>query len=111
MVDLCNGLIEEKMGIKWYCNTRAHLVDQDLLKLMRKAGCRGISYGIESGSQKILDSVEKSIKVEQCRDAIKWAKEARIKTFASFIFGLPGEDWEHRQRINAYLPRCLPRSC
>ncbi len=110
VVDLCNGLIEEKMGIKWYCNTRAHLVDQDLLKLMRKAGCRGISYGIESGSQKILDSVEKSIKVEQCRDAIKWAKEARIKTFASFIFGLPGEDWSTVEDTLKFVRETLPTS-
>jgi anaerobic magnesium-protoporphyrin IX monomethyl ester cyclase len=107
---LCDALIAEKLDISWYCNTRAHLVDRDLLLRMRDAGCRGISYGIESGSQKILDSADKCIKVSQAEQAVLWAKEAGIKTFCSFIFGLPGEDWRSVHDTIDFVRRTLPTS-
>jgi anaerobic magnesium-protoporphyrin IX monomethyl ester cyclase len=108
--DICRLLQEEDLHIKWYCNTRAHLVDRELLALMRSAGCRGISFGIESGSQRILDSVEKRISVEQARNAIKWAKEEDIKTFCSFILGLPGEDWDSVDETLRFVRDTLPTS-
>lgn len=108
--DICQLLQEEDLRIKWYCNTRAHLVDRELLAQMRKAGCRGISFGIESGSQRILDSVEKRVSVEQCRDAVVSAKAEGIKTFCSFIFGLPGEDWDSVQETLEFVRQTLPTS-
>jgi anaerobic magnesium-protoporphyrin IX monomethyl ester cyclase len=107
---LCEALTEEQLGINWYCNTRAHLVDRDLLTRMSKAGCRGISYGIESGSQKILDTADKCIKVDQARQAVLWAKGAGIKTFCSFIFGLPGEDWTSVNDTIEFVRQTLPTS-
>ena len=108
--DICRSLIEEDMRIKWYCNTRAHLVDQELLDLMRKAGCRGISFGIESGSQRILDSVEKHVTVQQAKDAVLAAKAARLKVLCSFIFGLPGEGWDGGQGTLKCVRETLPPS-
>jgi radical SAM superfamily enzyme YgiQ (UPF0313 family) len=110
VVRICDALIEEGLDIHWYCNTRAHLVDADLLRKMYKAGCRGISYGIESGSQSILDHADKCVTVEQARNAIKWAREARIKTFASFILGLPGENWETVHETIEFVNQTLPNS-
>ncbi len=107
---VCEALMTEELEINWYCNTRAHLVDREMLALMKRAGCRGISYGIESGSQRILDSCEKSLKVEQARKAITWAKEAGIKTFCSFIFGLPGEDWDSVKETLTFVKETLPTS-
>lgn len=110
VIELCESMKEENLKIKWYCNTRAQLVDPELLRLMRGAGCRGISFGIESGSQRILDSVEKRIDVEQGKLAIQWAKESRLKTFCSFIFGLPGEDWSTIQETLDFVRETLPTS-
>ncbi|MDD1755821.1 MAG: radical SAM protein [Methanomassiliicoccales archaeon] len=107
---LCDALISEKLDIRWYCNTRAHLVDLDLLKRMRQAGCRGISYGIESGSQSILDHADKCVTVEQASNAIAWARQARIKTFASFIMGLPGETWGTVDDTISFVKRTMPNS-
>lgn len=107
---ICRRLSEEGLDIKWYCNTRAQLVDPDLLRMMRRAGCRGVSFGIESGSQRILDSVDKKITVEQGRQAIEWAKAARLKTFCSFILGLPGEDWSTVQETLDFVRETLPTS-
>jgi anaerobic magnesium-protoporphyrin IX monomethyl ester cyclase len=108
--ELSRRMKEEDLDIKWYCNTRAHLVDRELLDLMHSAGCRGISFGIESGSQRILDSVEKHITVDQAKNAIRWSKEAGIKTFCSFIIGLPGENWETVQETLDFVQETLPNS-
>lgn len=107
---LCDALISQDLDIRWYCNTRAHLVDLDLLKRMRQAGCRGISYGIESGSQSILDHADKCVTVEQARNAIAWARQARIKTFASFILGLPGETWDTVRETVDFVSQTMPTS-
>ncbi len=108
--EICRLLEEEDLRIKWYCNTRAHLVDRELLAQMRRAGCRGISFGIESGSQRILDSVEKHISVEQAREAVQSAKAEGIKTFCSFILGLPGEDWDSVEETLEFVRQTLPTS-
>jgi radical SAM superfamily enzyme YgiQ (UPF0313 family) len=58
---------------------------------MYDAGCRGIAYGIESGTQQVLDSKKKNIAPDQVRKAIKWTKEAGINTTGYFMIGVPGE--------------------
>ncbi len=107
---ITNAMIEEDFGVRWYCNTRVHLVDRELLQRMHQAGCRGISYGVESGSQTILDRADKCLKVDQARMAIRWAKEARIKTLCSFIIGLPGETWETVNETIAFVNETIPTS-
>ena len=107
---ICAAMENEGLKIKWYCNTRTHLVDEELLRTMYHAGCRGISLGVESGSQKILDSSSKCTKVEQARNAILWSKKAGIKVFASFIIGLPGEDWSTVGETITFVKQTLPTS-
>lgn len=97
-------------NIKWYCNTRTNLVDPGMLKMMREAGCRAISFGVESGSQKILDNVSKGITPEQSANAIRWAYRAGIKMHCSFIFGLPGETEETIMETLRFVKKNLPMS-
>ena len=92
VLELCASL--ESKNIEWSCNTRVNLVDIELLKAMKKAGCWQIHYGIESGSQRLLNLVKKGITLDQCRDAIKWSKKAKIQTRAYFMLGLPTETKE-----------------
>lgn len=105
---LCEGIRREGLDLRWYCNTRVHLVSPELLQEMRAAGCSGISYGVESGDQRILDSVTKQATVSQAEDAIRWAKEAGIKTYCAFILGLPGETWETARETIRFARRTLP---
>jgi len=88
---LCNLMIKEKLNISWNCLTRVDLVDKSILKLMKKAGCWNIFYGIESNNPKILGIIKKDITIKQIRDAVKWTKEVGIEIRASFMIGLPGE--------------------
>src|SRR2546426_425227 len=106
--ELCEGIRRERIDIRWYCNTRVHLVDPDLLRTMRSAGCSGISFGVESGNQQILNSVSKQATVAQAEQAIRWAKEAHIKTYCAFILGLPGETGESAMDTIRFALRTLP---
>jgi len=85
-----------RFGVTWNCNARVNTVDGFLLERMAKSGCLGISFGAESGSQKILDLIEKKITVEQIKRAIRLAKRARIpKVEATFMVGShPSESYE-----------------
>jgi len=106
--EMCAGIRREGLDIRWYCNTRVHLVDPDLLRDMRSAGCSGISYGVESGNQGILDTVSKQATVAQAEQAIGWAKEAGIKTYCAFILGLPGETRKSALDTIDFAMRTLP---
>jgi len=106
VTQIANEITEADLDIKWYCNTRVELVDEELLKVMYRGGCRGISYGIESGNQEVLDNARKGSTVEQAENAVKWAKKAGIKTYCSFIFGLPGETPETVAETLSFI-KCL----
>ena len=105
---VCDALKREKLKIVWYCNTRVGLVDAELLRAMYDAGCRGLSYGIESGSQIILDGAKKGATVEQAEKAIEWAKKTGIKVYCSFIFGLPNENRQTIEETIQFVKRTLP---
>ena len=98
---LCDEIINRGLDIHWYCLARADTLNRELLLKMKKAGMVNISMGIESGNQKILDSVKKEITLEQCRAACKLATSLGIETRGSFILGLPHETPETiRDTIN-----------
>ena len=108
VVEIAKGIEDAGLNIKWYCNTRVELVDEELLQTMYRGGCRGISYGVESGNQGILDAAQKGSTVEQAERAIKWAKKAGVKAYCSFIFGLPGETQETVKETIRFVGRTLP---
>jgi anaerobic magnesium-protoporphyrin IX monomethyl ester cyclase len=94
VVELCAALkVLHQQGIlyDWHCLTRADRTNPEIFKLMYEAGCRQVTYGIETGSQKILDIIEKQTTVEENINAIKIAKDAGLKVRAQMIVGLPGE--------------------
>jgi anaerobic magnesium-protoporphyrin IX monomethyl ester cyclase len=107
-ITIAESIHKENLGISWYCNTRVNLVDPELLKILYAGGCRGMSFGIESGSQIILDNAEKGTTVKQAENAIRWAKAAGIKVLCSFIIGLPGENWDTVNQTIAFIKRTLP---
>jgi len=91
VVQFCEGLIEKKLNISWMANSRVDTVDYPLLSLMKKAGCYGLSYGVESGSQDILDRAKKNITIAQIEKSFYWTHKTGIRTLAQVILGLPGE--------------------
>lgn len=92
--EICDEILKRNIKISWSCTTRVDLVNEKLLEKMKKAGCWLISYGVESGNQKILDSINKGIKIEKIIDTFKTTKKAGILTLGYFMVGLPGDTEE-----------------
>ena len=107
---ICHLLIDKKIKIKWACETRVDTLDKDLIQLMRKAGCQGFYIGAESGSQRILDFLEKKITLKQIEKVFQWAKETGIKTYASFMVGLPTETAQELQQTLDFSQKIKPDS-
>jgi radical SAM superfamily enzyme YgiQ (UPF0313 family) len=91
VVDLCQRMIDEKINLKWTCNSRVDYVDEELLSMMGKAGNWLISWGIESGSEQILRHARKGAYPDKAARSLQWARNAGIKNWGYFIIGLPGE--------------------
>ncbi len=89
--EICNIMTKEKIDLSWTCSSRVNTISRGLARKLKKAGCHTIYFGIESGSQRILDKIGKGITLRQSVDAIKTAKQEGIKTLGSFILGIPGE--------------------
>lgn len=89
---LCDLIIERGLKIRWTCNSRVDTIDEDQLIKMKKAGCWLVAFGVESGSQKVLDNVKKDAKVETAAETIRMCHKHGVKTWAYFIIGLPGEN-------------------
>ena len=102
VVSICKAMIEEKIDMKWICNSRVDYVDEEMLSLMGQAGCHMISWGIESGSEEILKRIHKGADPNKAKQALTWAKKAGIKNFGYFIIGLPGETVETIQQTIAF---------
>lgn len=84
----------KRTGLKWVCQGRVDKVDADLLKCMKGSGCIALGFGVESGSQRILDRMNKGIKVKQAVDAIRAAEKAGIRPIIQMMYGYIGEDDE-----------------
>ena len=95
---ICEGLIRENMNVTWAARDRVSNVDGDLLALMYKAGCRRIHYGVESGSQDVIDRMKKRITLDQARDAVRLAKQAGMTVLTYFMFGNLDETIEDMEK-------------
>jgi radical SAM superfamily enzyme YgiQ (UPF0313 family) len=89
-VEICDRLEGEK-GLTWTALTRLDGLDPELLTSMRRAGCRRLYVGVESGSQRILDLYRKNLTVEAIRETVPRIQAAGIEVSAFFIVGAPGE--------------------
>ena len=106
---LCDIIIENNTNIDWMCETRADsLQDSEFVSLMAQAGCKAFYIGVESGSQRMLDFMNKGETVQQFVNAFDNTRKAGIKTYASFIFGLPTETKEDVQLTEKLIKRIKP---
>jgi radical SAM superfamily enzyme YgiQ (UPF0313 family) len=97
---LCERLLARGVSVRWCCQTRADLVDEPLLRLMKRAGCRLIHYGMESGSPRIIELSGKHTTVEAQRAGVELTKRLGIETLCFFLLGYPGEtEAEMRQTV------------
>lgn len=91
---ICEEILKRKLNIKWYARARANTVDKEMLELMKKAGCIRISYGVESGSPRILNIIRKNITPEQAIKAAQMSSDLGIAVVMNFMVNLPYETME-----------------
>lgn len=90
-VELCQKIIDNKIKIDWACQTRADLVDFSLLDLMKRAGCKMVQFGLESGSEMVLKATNKNVTIKQVKEAVCLAKKAGLETLCYIMIGFPNE--------------------
>ena len=96
------------LGIKFRCHGRAGLDQREDYDLLKKAGCSQICWGIESGSQTILDRMRKGVSVEENKQVIQWAKDAGLLDRIFLILGFPGETRETIAETRDFIEETNP---
>ncbi len=118
----CNKLIDLNLDIKWRCCARYDNLDEEILKVMKQSGCVGVLFGLESGSDRILNAIDKKITVDLILKVSEMVHQSGIPSITSILIGIPGEDKDDMQatiklmrsiktdffEVNSYTP--LPGS-
>jgi len=94
VAEFCEALARENFRIGWECNTRVDLVTEEMLRTMKWAGCNSVKVGIESGSEQVLERMNKRITIEQIRAAARLFRKVGIHWTGYFLIGTPGETTE-----------------
>jgi radical SAM superfamily enzyme YgiQ (UPF0313 family) len=109
LLNFCNLLKERRIKVVWACETRVDTIDNyKILQQMVEVGCRGFYIGVESGSQRVLDNMNKGTTVGQIKSVFKMCHELGIKTYASMCYGTPGETEEDREITEELLDKIRP---
>jgi len=106
--ELALALARKRLRPQWHCSSRVDTVNPKLLAVMKRCGCKVISFGVESGSQRILDFYNKGITPSQVQDAFRWCRQAGIDATANVILGAPDETKEDLQATYDLLKRIKP---
>ncbi|HTL66698.1 MAG TPA: radical SAM protein [Lacunisphaera sp.] len=96
------------LNLKWSALSRVDIVTEELLRKMYASGCIEIKFGVESGSQRILDAMQKNIRVDDIRNALKLANQTDIRSKVFIIHGYPGENQESTNETLALLEELKP---
>jgi len=108
VVELCQRIIDRKLDISWTCESRMDTIDEEMLRIMKKAGCWQISYGVESGSQRLLDIIHKGITKEKVIETFKITKKIGISIRGFFMLGLPTETVEESYQTIKFAKKLNP---
>ena len=92
VVEMCEAFIDEEFRFTWSCNSHPNLLDAATMKLMKRAGCWQIAYGIESGSQRILDVVKREVRLPRMRETLRMTRAAGIRAKGLLMMAHPTED-------------------
>jgi anaerobic magnesium-protoporphyrin IX monomethyl ester cyclase len=106
--ELCREITDRKLKIQWNCGTRVDMVTRELLAKMKEAGCISVWFGVESGSQQVLDAMKKGISTEQTIRVLGWVRELELKPVPNVILGFPGETKETAWKTIKFVEKISP---
>ena len=108
VIEICSLLNERNLQIEWMCESRVDIVDEELLTMMKNAGCGAIYFGVESGSQRVLDILRKEITLEKTEKALELCKKTGIRTVASIMLGIPQQTIEENYESLRFIKKLDP---
>jgi radical SAM superfamily enzyme YgiQ (UPF0313 family) len=103
VVELCERFLAEGFRFTWSCNSHPNLLDAEHLRLMRRAGCWQIAYGIESGSQRVLDVVKREVRIPRMLETLRQTRAAGIRTKGLLMMAHPTEGEDSLQETVDFL--------
>lgn len=107
VLDICSEIQKRKLKIYWQCRSRIDVLDEEMVKSMKKAGCRLIQFGIETGTERLQKYINKNLDLKRIEHTIKITSKAGIYTYGDFMFGLPTET-DEETRATIELAKKLP---
>lgn len=108
VMEFCDRLIREKWDLIWTCNGRVDNLDEAMLAKMRRAGCKLIRLGVESGSQRVLDRIRKGLTLGQIEDGVRMVRKSGIQALGGFMFGFPYDTRESVEQTLAFAKKLSP---
>jgi radical SAM superfamily enzyme YgiQ (UPF0313 family) len=103
VVEFCEALIESKEEFTWGCSARTDCIDEELIALMARAGCRGIFFGIETGSRRMQKIIDKGLELGDSAERVRSCDKFRIKTAVSLMAGFPEETMDDLRDTAAFF--------
>ncbi len=101
IMSLCDEIRRREINLPWAAMSRADTSDRETFKALKDAGLQGIKFGVESGSQELVNNAQKSLKLDKVEQSVRYCHEIGIHVHLTFSFGLPGETWDTvHQTIN-----------
>ena len=103
VVALCEAFLEAGFAFTWSCNSHPNLLDPPTMRLMKRAGCWQIAYGIESGSQRVLNVVKREVRIPKMRETLRMTRAAGIRTKGYLMIGHPTEALDSLAETTEFL--------
>lgn len=108
VLDICREIRNRRIDLPWDCQTRVDRVSEEIFSEMKRAGCHYVGFGVESGSQKMLDIMRKGIRVEQIEKAVLLAKRAGLLVGTDMMLGYPGETIDTIKQSLHFIEKVRP---
>jgi len=103
VIEFCERLKAEKLGMVWGMEGRVNQMPDNVFEALVDSGCIQMDFGVESGSQVVLDRMKKGIKVEDAERIFKLCRSRRVRTLANFLVNTPGETEEDVEKAVSEL--------
>jgi anaerobic magnesium-protoporphyrin IX monomethyl ester cyclase len=106
--ELCSEILRRGLKIQWNCGTRVDMITKELLAKMKQAGCITVWFGVESGTQQVLDAMKKGISPELTIKVLGWVRELGLKPVPNVILGFPGETKKSAWKTIKFVEKISP---
>jgi anaerobic magnesium-protoporphyrin IX monomethyl ester cyclase len=106
--ELCSEILKRGLKIQWNCGTRVDMITKELLSKMKDAGCITVWFGVESGTQQVLDAMKKGISPELTIKVLGWVREVGLKPVPNVILGFPGETKKSAWKTIKFVEKIAP---